>query len=210
MTSYKNLQPLLQQYGIKRRSIRRRLKEFSSVPENKYFYELLYCLLTPQSKAVHAAKVQHLFEACNYKHAEINPESFLLRKEHYIRFHITKAQRIGEMKKMYSAIHTVVTGTITASEKREWLANNVKGLSYKEATHFLRNIGKNEGLTILDRHILKNLNYHGVIRSVPSVITRKRYFQIEKKFLAFAAAVGISADELDLLFWSKEAGEILK
>ena len=29
-------------------------------------------------------------------------------------------------------------------------------------------------------------------------------------FLAFAAAVGVSMDELDLVFWSRETGEILK
>ena len=34
--------------------------------------------------------------------------------------------------------------------------------------------------------------------------------EIEKKFQQFAEQIGISVDELDLLFWSNEAGEILK
>jgi N-glycosylase/DNA lyase len=115
-----------------------------------------------------------------------------------------------EMKAGFAAISGIVRSTLTAEEKREWLVRSVKGLSYKEATHFLRNIGKNEGLTILDRHILKNLKYHSVISALPKTVTKKNYLTIEKKFLRFAHDIGISVDELDLLFWSNETGEILK
>ena len=114
------------------------------------------------------------------------------------------------MKNNYESIFQITTGALSAAEKREWFVKNVLGLSYKEATHFLRNIGKNDGLAILDRHILKNLKYHGVIRSLPSTLTKKRYLSIEKKFQIFAVLIGIPIDELDLLFWSNEAGEILK
>jgi N-glycosylase/DNA lyase len=114
------------------------------------------------------------------------------------------------MKENFETILQVAVGNLTADEKREWFVKNVTGLSYKEATHFLRNIGKNDGMAILDRHILKNLKHHGVIRSLPSSMNKKRYLSIEKKFQAFAVHIGISVDELDLLFWSNEAGEILK
>jgi N-glycosylase/DNA lyase len=86
---------------------------------------------------------------------------------------------------------------------------NVRGLGWKEASHFLRNIGWHD-LAILDRHILRNLVRHGVLRSVPATLTRSRYLAIERKFRQFAGAVGISMDELDLLFWSRATGEILK
>ncbi|MEK9139334.1 MAG: DNA lyase, partial [Bacteroidota bacterium] len=92
---------------------------------------------------------------------------------------------------------------------RAWLVKNVKGLGWKEASHFLRNIG-HHNLAILDRHILKNLKRHNVIRTLPKTLTAKRYLTIEKKFLAFSQHLGISMDELDLLFWSRETGEILK
>ncbi|MFI5201154.1 MAG: DNA lyase, partial [Candidatus Kapaibacterium sp.] len=79
----------------------------------------------------------------------------------------------------------------------------------KEASHFLRNIGV-RGLAILDRHILKHLKRLGVIKLIPTSLTKKRYLEIEKRWKKFADRVGISIDELDLLFWSIETGEIRK
>jgi N-glycosylase/DNA lyase len=93
---------------------------------------------------------------------------------------------------------------------REWLVKNVKGLGYKEATHFLRNVGRSNGLAILDRHILRNLKRYGAIRAIPKTLSKKEYFRIERRFREFADAVGIPIDELDLLFWSMETGEIRK
>ena len=73
----------------------------------------------------------------------------------------------------------------------------------------LRNIG-HENLAILDRHILKNLVRVGVLSHLPKTLTWKRYLAIERKFFKFALRIGISMDELDLLFWSMETGIILK
>lgn len=210
MKNYKHLDELHQQYRQKKGKIRRRLQEYRAVPEKQYFYELLYCLMTPQSSAVNAAKAQRQFEAVNYKRNNVDPEPLLYQEEYYIRFHRTKARWITSMKKNFSSIHRVTCSSIPAAEKREWLAENVLGMSYKEATHFLRNIGKNDQLAILDRHILKNLRRYGIIRTVPKTITRKEYLLIEKKIQRFAEQIGISVNELDLLFWSKETGEILK
>ena len=210
MKTYRHVDELLEVYGVKQSAIRKRLGEYAEIPQEKYFYELLYCLMTPQSSAVNAGKAQSEFERLDYLHTDQNPEKILFRKEHYIRFHHSKSRWITEMKKNYSLIHQMTVGHLSAFEKREWFVKNVIGLSYKEATHFLRNIGKNEALAILDRHIMRNLKYHGVIRSIPSALNKKRYLSIEKKFLTFAGEIGIPIDELDLLFWSKEAGEILK
>ncbi|NUN69900.1 MAG: DNA lyase [Bacteroidetes bacterium] len=208
--SYRHTEELHAAFRKKRAAIRRRLREYRAVPVSGYFYELVYCLMTPQSSAVNAAKAQQRFEEADLLHREIDPEPFLFTREYYIRFHRTKARHITEMKRNYALIEAVTIGPMTAEEKREWFVRNVKGLSYKEATHFLRNIGRNDGLAILDRHILKNLRRYGVIRSIPATLTKKRYLSIERKFRRFAEEAGITVDELDLLFWSAEAGEILK
>ena len=210
MKQYRNLDELRIMYDAKRSAIRTRLKEYRAIHTNKYFYELLYCLMTPQSSAVNAAKAQTLFEALDFEHNDVDVESILRRKEHYIRFHRSKARWIATMKVQYHAIVDVTTGNLSAIEKREWLVKNVLGLSYKEATHFLRNIGKNDGLTILDRHIFTNLKYYGIIRTIPKSLSKKNYLSVERKFQKFAQYVNITADELDLLFWSKQTGEILK
>ena len=96
------------------------------------------------------------------------------------------------------------------AETREWLVSNVKGFGYKEASHFLRNIGFGSDIAILDRHILKNLKKHGVINEIPKTITKKNYFEIENRMRDFSKRSGIPMAHLDLLFWSNETGEIFK
>ncbi len=95
------------------------------------------------------------------------------------------------------------------TELREWLVKNIKGYGYKEASHFLRNIGFEE-LAILDRHVLKNLKNYGVIEEVPKSLTPKKYKEIEEKMRRFSKSVDIPISHLDLLFWSNETGEIFK
>lgn len=207
---YKHIDELRNEFEQKKKAIHNRLNDFKAVSQERYFYELCYCLMTPQSSAVNAGKAQEMLERHDFQHSDIHPEALLHQKEYYVRFHRTKAKHLLEMKMNYDAIFPVLFNSAAVIEKRMWLVQNVKGLSYKEATHFLRNIGKNEDLTILDRHIVKNLHYHGVIRSIPKTITKKVYVKIEKAFQKFAAAINITTNELDLLFWSREAGEILK
>ncbi len=191
-------------------AIRSRLLEFARVPQPEYFYELAYCLMTPQSSAVNADQAVGLLKNRDFLATGIDPEPILRTKEHYIRFHRNKARYLLEIRGTMDTIVAALSNGRSGIELREWLVKNVKGLGYKEATHFLRNIGKNEGLAILDRHILRNLRRYGVIRTVPKSLSKKQYLATEKRFQAFAKAVGIPLDELDLLFWSLETGEIRK
>jgi thermostable 8-oxoguanine DNA glycosylase len=39
---------------------------------------------------------------------------------------------------------------------------------------------------------------------------KKNYFEVEDKFIDFSSKIGIPIDELDLLFWSRENGEVFK
>lgn len=210
MKKYRHAEELLKEFNKKKSAIRRRLREFKSVQRQQYFYEFLYCLMTPQSSAINATHAQATFEMLNFRTNNIDPVTVLADKKHYIRFHKTKAKWIQEMKECFPQIETIIISELPAIEKRLWLVNNIHGMSFKESTHFLRNIGMNDKLAILDRHIIKNLKYHGVIHSLPKTLTRKTYLRIEKAFHRFASAVGISTDELDLLFWSRETGKILK
>jgi N-glycosylase/DNA lyase len=92
---------------------------------------------------------------------------------------------------------------------REWLIKNVKGIGYKESSHFLRNIGY-KNLAILDRHILRNLEKFKVINKIPKTLNKKQYLSIEDKFYNFSKKIKIPMDELDLLFWSIETGKVFK
>jgi N-glycosylase/DNA lyase len=193
----------------KARLIRQRLEEFRMVRPEDYFYELVYCLLTPQSSAVNAAKAVRLLRETNLQHTPVDPEPLLHQKEFYIRFHRTKAKHILAAKEQYFLVYPHLLNGSSGTELRAWLVTNVKGLGWKEASHFLRNIG-HRNLAILDRHILRNLLRAGVVRTLPKSLTASRYFLIEQKFRDFAGRIRIPMDELDLLFWGMETGEILK
>jgi N-glycosylase/DNA lyase len=204
------LDDLRKNYAMRQDAIRKRLLEFSAVPSSEYFYELMYCILTPQSSAVHADRVVSQLRTNGFHHREIDPEPYLRAKENYIRFHHTKARYLILLKYQFPMIGLKLSEPVPASELRDWLVGNVLGMGLKEATHFLRNIGKNNGLSILDRHILRTLKRLKVIREIPKSMNRKKYLHVEKQFIKYSTRIGIPVDELDLLFWSMATGEIRK
>jgi N-glycosylase/DNA lyase len=95
--------------------------------------------------------------------------------------------------------------------RRDFFARNpgIKGIGYKEASHFLRNIGY-RGYAILDKHILRTLHEFGVIDTPSAPTTKKNYLALEESMRKFAEDIRINFDELDLLLWSNKTGEILK
>jgi N-glycosylase/DNA lyase len=96
-------------------------------------------------------------------------------------------------------------------ERRDWLAQEkqVKGLGYKEASHFLRNVGFS-GYAILDKHVMNCLNDLKVVDTPKPPGTRARYLDTEERLKFFAREIGIDFDELDLVLWSMKTGEVLK
>src|SRR5260370_36581601 len=98
-----------------------------------------------------------------------------------------------------------------AFDGREWRATElrIRGLRYKEASHYLRNIGF-KGYSILDKHIVRCLAELGVIDSPNPPTNRNRYLEAETRMRQFARQVRIDFDELDLVLWSIKTGEILK
>jgi len=200
---------LLSSYNLYKSTIQNRLSEFKNVTESDYFYEMCFCLLTPQSKAKNAVKAIEILKEKDFQNNPFNCASVLKHPNRYIRFHNSKA------KKLLDAIHTfplvleIIKSNSNNFDKRNKISDIVKGFGLKESSHFLRNIGFCE-LAILDRHILKHLLKHKVINEIPKTLSRKIYFDIEQKFLQFANQVQIPIDELDLLFWASETGEVLK
>ena len=193
--------------------IEKRLVEFKRfyeiASEDDLFAEMAFCLLTPQSKAKVCWKVVEKMKDSGvlYKGSAEEIEPYLKG----VRFYRTKAKRIVKArKKFYGKIRKTVESFDNVKKLRDFLVKNVDGYGYKEASHFLRNIGFGKHLAILDRHILKNLKELGVIDEVPKSMTRKRYLEIEEKMKEFCERVGIPMDHLDLVLWYKEAGEVFK
>jgi N-glycosylase/DNA lyase len=197
-------------YLERRKAIRERLSEFAQVPKHEYFYELLFCILTPQSSQHNAEQTIEELRADDFRATGFDPTPYLRDPRHYIRFHITKAKRLLAIRETYPEIERALLAEHpNVLVLRDQLIDLVPGFGLKEASHFLRNIGIG-GLAILDRHIFKHLLALKIIGRMPKSLTRKRYLSIEKKWLKFAREYGIPMEELDLLFWSMETGEIKK
>lgn len=204
-----SIKELLEKYNLIKDQIIQRLNEFKNIPENKYFYELCYCICTPQSKAENALIVQNELEKRDFYNKDFNPVKILENKSSYIRFHNQKSKRLMELKKNFYRVMEIINSNSSVYEKRNLICNEIYGIGMKESSHFLRNIGFN-GLAILDRHILNNLVKFNLFSEIPNINSPKKYIEVEKVFLDFSYRLNIPIDELDLLFWSNGTGNILK
>ncbi len=206
ITNNWGMQELLEAHRTRKQEIRERLAEFTKVTGDDLFYELCFCLLTPQTSGFRADACVQQLKALDFLHATVDPRPILRKK---VRFHNHKAEYLLAMKRKYPVLQEVIASTNDKTMLRDYLLKEVKGFGLKETHHFLRNIG-HRNFAILDRHILKNMKKYKAIHSLPKSLTTKRYFALEQKFKNFAERVGINMDELDLLFWSMETGKVFK
>lgn len=194
-----------------------RIEDFETVWSEKdpqvVFTEFVFCLLTPQSKAFSCWNaVEKIFG--NDLVMKANAKQ-LAKELDGVRFCNNKAGYLIAARKMFVKkgrliIVDVLDNFENAFDRREWLVANVKGYGYKEASHFLRNVGLGLDLAILDRHILKNLVNYGVIEEIPKTLSKKKYLEIEFKMKEFSTHIGIPISHLDLLLWYKQTGKIFK
>ncbi len=203
-------------YKTKKKAIQKRLSDFGKIdtePENVLFAELCFCLCTPQTKAKFAwfNAIHPLMERGGLQtYTESELADFL--RNTGVRFHHTKAKRIIQARELFRAggIKELLNSYDNSTDLRDFLEDAVKGFGLKEASHFIRNIGRGNDLAILDRHILKNLVSLGVIDKMPKNLTKRRYLEIEEEMRTFSNEIQIPLAELDLLLWFKETGEIFK
>ncbi|MEE8300368.1 MAG: N-glycosylase/DNA lyase [Desulfatiglandales bacterium] len=201
----------------KREAIRSRLDEFKKIWRKKtkeeIFAELVFCILTPMSRARSCwAAVESLMRKgvlftgdTNQIVRELNGVRFIYKKSGYI---VEARERFLMDSKI--SMRSILSQINCGHEARKWLVQHVKGIGYKEASHFLRNIGFEQSLAILDRHILKNLESFGMIEEIPGSLSRKRYLEVEKRMMEFSKAIQIPMSHLDLVMWYRETGEIFK
>ena len=202
---------------VRAREIRKRLAEFRAVWEagsdERLWEELVYCIFTAGASARMGLRsveaVRHLLLT--------GDQSALTQALQGV--HRYPAARPGYIVVTRTFLHEDCGMRLRARlesfdgalARRDWLARErrIKGLGYKEASHFLRNVGF-KGYAILDKHILRSLAELGVIKSPEPPTTRSRYLETEERLRQFAHEVAIDFDELDLVLWSMKTGEVLK
>lgn len=197
--------------------IERRLAVFENIRNNgteeEIFTELVFCLMTPQTKARQSEKAIDVLSAKNYIFSGTPAQ--LSKVLNIVRFRNTKAKNIVLARKKCQiggqyALKKILDGFPSVNDKRKWLAENIMGMGYKEASHFLRNIGYGADLAILDRHVLRNLKAHGYIDDDGINLTPKKYLEIESVLGRFAKKLKIPLDYLDFVLWYRETNDIFK
>ena len=189
--------------------VAKRMREFKDVRKKGneiWFSELCFCILTANSTAKLGLKIQ----------GELGdgfmtlPVGELTRRLKGLghRFYNKRAEFIVSARR-YSRIKDIITEFPGTQQAREWLVENVYGIGWKEASHFLRNVGYDD-VAILDRHILALLQENGIIKEAPKTLTRRRYLEIEELFKDLAKKVDLSPAELDLYMWCMKTSCVLK
>jgi N-glycosylase/DNA lyase len=206
-------------YGVRQNEIRSRLREFREVwrtaSDAQLWEEMVFCIFTAGASAkmglksvealrplleagAHREMTAALVAAGAHRFPNARP-GYVIVTRNYLQE--SCGMRLRErLLKLRDPI-----------ERRDWLAKEprIKGLGYKEASHFLRNIGF-KGYGILDKHIVRSLHELKVIDSSKPPSSRGKYLEAEDKMRRFAQRAGFNFDELDLLLWSMKTGEILK
>ena len=227
---------LKKEYLLKKYNIAKRLKEFDLFYNGHYswffennkmelrqvnkndderiFEELCFCIFTANASAEMGLKA---IDAVRGLLQSGTAEEMTKKLDGIYRFNNLRPQYIVHTReylnnnlnfKLKNKIESLKNGPLAL---REFFANNpgIKGLSYKEASHFLRNIGF-KGYAILDKHILNSLIEFNVVENLKMPVSSKLYPEIEHKMRFFSNEIGIPMDELDLLLWSRRNGKILK
>lgn len=80
----------------------------------------------------------------------------------------------------------------------------LKGLGFKESSHYLRNVGRKD-FAIIDRHVLRWLE-----RKVNDRLNKLSYRKIEEILRILARSMRLTLAELDLAIWYEMTGKVLK
>ncbi len=194
-----------------RRKVEARIGEFKKAQgegENRWFEELVFCLLTANYSAKGAlACIVALNEGDTISEGSL--EQLRTCLEHRHRFPNKRAEFILEARVYKGDLRKIIIEQQSSRASRKWLVENIKGLGMKEASHFLRNVGYLD-LAIIDKHILTHMVEQGIIGERPKTVTPKKYLKYEEILTDVAKRLGMPLGQMDLYLWAKKSGEVIK
>ena len=170
------------------------------------FGELCFCLLTANTSAEMGVRTQQMIGMdgfLNYSETKLRDE---LKRVKY-RFYNLRSKFIVNSRWIVDKLPSLVKAGDTF-ESREYLVENIKGIGYKEASHFLRNVGVFD-FAILDKHILGMLRNEKPELEI-RVASRKNYLRTEEIILDMARDINLEPGILDLYMWKIATGKIIK
>ena len=180
-------------------------KELNKKGNKEWFSELCFCLLTANTSAEMGIRVQKELGYNGFTDYKDEKELVNRLKNARSRFYNRRGHFINAANQ-FKKIKNIL---LKENNKRDWLVKNIKGMSYKEASHFLRNIGF-FGYAIIDKHILRLMHENRLINEIPKDMDRKRYQESESILGKLSEKTGLSQGELDLYLWYMKTGKVLK
>ena len=204
-------------HSVRRDEIRRRLSGFEAIlrsgTDDDLWEEMVFCFFTGGCSAKMGMRsinaVRHLLQ--NGDQTELAKALTGVHRYPNARSRYIVASRDFLREHCDLKLRSKLQSFECHFERRDWLVREkgIKGLGYKEASHFLRNIGF-KGYAILDKHVLRCLAELKIIDDPKPPNTRSAYLRVEQKLKDLTAATQIDFDEMDLVLWSMRTGEILK
>ena len=195
-----------------RAMVEERITEFLEMHEmdtQKWFEELTYCLLTAYSSArMGQLCVDALCDSNTLLNGNLDQVVETLKNQGH-RFAEKRGEYIVKARELAPELKKIIQGFPSSKKAREWLALNVKGIGWKESSHFLRNVGYLD-VAIIDRHIISNMVEYTLIGERPKSITKKRYLEYERLLGEVAQRIDILLGEMDLYLWYRKTGKVLK
>lgn len=192
-----------------RERIDARLAEFSVIKTlsiHQIFKELCFCIMTANCSAAKCIEVHETIGEDFLTVSELRLANKF--KELGYRFPNVRSSFIIEARKKIYQLENVIKSHNGGNHLREWIVKNVKGIGYKEASHFLRNIGFND-YAIIDFHIIDLLSKYNIVEK-PKTMTKTKYLEIEEILKSLGHKSNLNMAELDLYLWYLETGKILK
>jgi N-glycosylase/DNA lyase len=206
-------------HRARRKDIKKRLGEFQEVwrhgSDARLWEELVYCIFTAGASAHMGLNA---IDAVRSLLLDGEPEEMtqVLREAGAHRFPVARPRYIVTTRNYFRvnfgmALRERLRSFSDPFERRDWLAQEkqIKGLGYKESSHFLRNVGV-KGHAILDKHVMRCLAEMNIVDTARPPANRRKYLEVEQEFRRFAQQIKVDFDELDLVLWSIKTGEILK
>lgn len=189
--------------------VNRRAEEFLSFRKaegESIFGELCFCLLTANTSAEMGVRAQESIGLNGFMKLGQLELRDALKKSKY-RFYNLRSKFIVDSRWIIDELPSLINSSDPFGT-REYLVENIKGIGYKEASHFLRNVGV-FNFAILDKHILKMLAGENPDLNI-KVASRKNYLANEEIILHMAQEMALEPGILDLYMWKIATGKLIK
>jgi len=170
------------------------------------FSEACFCILTANSSASLGIKIQKEVGIEGFHTYSLEQLYEIISSKGH-RFAMQRAERIVLLREKEPLLLEVAKYE-DGKKAREILVKEIHGYGYKEASHFLRNIGFDD-VAIIDRHISRWLFEHGLVKP-RKTITKKVYIEAEEALKKIATDFGLTLAQLDLYIFYIKTKKVLK